>query len=1233
MDPYVRQRCRQNLHRLHRAARRRLLVHGAVSVTAGAAAVWLLTVTTLGATEPLRWVRAGLVLSALVAVLALVVAVWRAVWPPVASRTRLARTLDRAGGLADTLAAADEALHRPERWPTDTPVRAALVERMLARAARLSEDLSLPAVLPVPRPGLVMSLAVLAALAGAGLQWRAPDLMERGARTLRRPLAPDPGMVTGGLRLAPGPDHVVAGDDLTVAAHDLAGGDEPVVCEVRAGTGMWRPALARPVAVPCAMATQPAPYQRWEAVLHGVQEDVAYRFRRGDRVTSPRQVAVWRPPLLAGLGGRIESPAYTGLPPQDLGRLPAYFEAPAGGVLHLSGRASGPLAAAQLVVGDADTVALAVAADSLSGALPLDGSRTFVVTLLDDRGLVGRGDLTYEVQVIPDRVPVVQLSRPDDDGRLVPGAPLLLQVAADDDYGLDRVDLLLRRGDAGGGSWTADLGGAGARDDGWEPVPLVGADGQPRAHGDASRTSLGRLPVRAVLRPATSAGGVRLDLQLQPADLALVPGDVLELVAEAADNRRPGPPGVSRSAVLRLQVPSSLELLEARDESAAGHRDDLAEMRRRTESLGADLERLRRELLKDPAPDWDRRQELQAAVERQQAMQSELSRIGEQMQRELEALAESRLTSPEIMEQMDRIAELLDQARTEGGTQEMLEQLRQQLQEMSPKELTLSMEELNRGQTDMLRRLDTAMQMLDDLAREQQMEGLTDLLAEMLRKQQELAEASRDQQDGEPGEEPAGEESSEGEGADPHGDNQDQQDTGEPGGEPRQDEGDPSADQQARNEELARRQEALAEEMAALEERLRETLEDLKEQAAEDGEMSAAEQEMQEALEQALQQMQEQQTSDTMSEAGENLQQQMPGEAGEQMQQALSDLAGLYHVMLRSRMAMQMAMRSEQSDQMRDVAASLLELSQRQEQLGVDMPRNLRAVRADDIARRQHLVLQGMIAVRDDLADVAGAAPREVLRMLEQLDGLIDGVGRSLDNIEEGRTHGAREASDRTLGEMNHVVIDLLTQAQMTAQGGGGGSPQQMLSQQLQSMSEEQSGLNALAEQLRQNQGRLSEQTRAGMKRLQQGQQGLAGRARQLAEEQRRLAETGEAGRLLGDLERLAEDMETVAEDVAGGLVTEQTLQRQDRILSRMLDMHNASRERDWARRRESRSADEVFAEQEGRVDVDDGAAGDARRWRPVEEAPPAYRDLVREYFRDIQRLQEQAGRREGVRP
>jgi hypothetical protein len=185
-----------------------------------------------------------------------------------------------------------------------------------------------------------------------------------------------------------------------------------------------------------------------------------------------------------------------------------------------------------------------------------------------------------------------------------------------------------------------------------------------------------------------------------------------------------------------------------------------------------------------------------------------------------------------------------------------------------------------------------------------------------------------------------------------------------------------------------------------------------------------------------------------------------------------------------------------------------------------------------------------------------------------------------------------------------------------------------MLSQQLRQMAENQSGLNTLAEQLARKQGRISQETRAGMQRLQQGQQGLAGQARQLAEEERARAQRGESSRLLGDLDRLAEAMEQVGDDAADGLISEETLRRQDRILSRLLDMHNASRERDWARRRESRSSDQLFSDQAGEASPDVAErTPEARRWRPVEEAPPSYRDLVRRYFRQIQRLHEETGR------
>ncbi len=977
-----------------------------------------------------------------------------------------------------------------------------------------------------------------------------------------------------------------------------------------------------------------------------MREDLEYRFRRGQRVSPSRRLTVWRPPLLSELAARIEPPAYTGRPASDVPRLPAYLEVPQGSRLVLTGRAGGALTAAS-VVEDTLSTPLTVTGDRIDGVLLMQSPRRFQIQLTDTRGLVGNSELTHEVAVIPDRRPLVTLERPDDDGRLPLAAPLALQAVAEDDHGLVAVDLLIRRGDSDGGAWVADLpgGGRSADDDGWERVPLLSADGRLKTGRRDARVSLGKLSLAVLDRQAGDAGMVSADLSLGVADLALVPGDVLELALEARDNRQPPPAGRARSAVLRLQVPSSLDLLAARDEAAGEHQADLDAMRSQAADLGAQLERLRRELLKNPLLDWDRRQELQSALQRQEAMQTELERLADSLGRDLEELADNRLTSPELLEKMDRIAELLaDQE--DRSLEALLESLRESLDELSPKELDPGHGGPRRAsRTRLQRRLDTAMDMLDDLAREQEMEGLADMVAQMLAEQQELAEASRQQAE-EAGEETAEEASEDGAEGEPSAEESDQQadpsegdnaseESPEGGGEQQdgeQQDGEQPAGDQPDSEDLARRQEALAEELEALQERLEETLAEL-EQAAEEGEQSAAEKQMQEALAEALEQLEQQQTSQTMQDAGESLQQEQSEQAAQQQQQALTDLAGLYHVMLRTQAAMQMAMKTEQAGQMRDVAADLLALSQRQEEVGQEVPGSLREIRADDLSRRQYEVVQGTVAVRDALGEVASAAPQEILRMLENLDGLIETQGEVLEQLTERRAQAARQAATRSLAGMNQLVINLLTQAQQTGEGGGSGQPQPMLSQQLKQMSEQQSGLNALAEQMRRKQGRISQELRAGMQRLQQGQQGLAGQARRLAEEQRLREQSGEADRLLGDLGALAQEMEGVGDDLAGGLITPEVMLRQERILSRLLDMHNASRERDWARRRESRAADELYADQEGtQGPAQDDTAPDARRWRPVEEAPSAYRDLVRRYYREIQRLHEETGRLDGRR-
>ena len=115
----------------------------------------------------------------------------------------------------------------------------------------------------------------------------------------------------------------------------------------------------------------------------------------------------------------------------------------------------------------------------------------------------------------------------------------------------------------------------------------------------------------------------------------------------------------------------------------------------------------------------------------------------------------------------------------------------------------------------------------------------------------------------------------------------------------------------------------------------------------------------------------------------------------------------------------------------------------------------------------------------------------------------------------------------------------------------------------------------------------------------------------------------GGAQWVLGDLGQLGRDMESLSQDLDDGLVSEETLQRQERILSRMLDARNSVRRRDYTTRRESRTATRLFDQQDGN-EGDDGEPGEQPfrlRYQPLEKAPLEYRDLVRRYFTALDSL------------
>ncbi len=1217
-SPEPRNLFHKRLHQLRRRTLLRVAWFGSARMVGVGGSMLMLTAWMLGSVDqPGRFVTWGLLasLGAGLAALAwnnLLGRLWR-----LRKLRQLVQVLERRGYFANVLVASEEALRDPVRWNDDTPVAVELRRRLFKRGAEVLAPLGPADAVPINRVGQTWLSVAVCLLLTVSLLTAGDDSLGTGWSRLWNPWSIWTAAPTGGLYAAAGEEFVVAGRDISLAALDATGDPDAALCEIMIGSGQWQPVTTgREIMFVDPPGLQP-PYRKWVAHLEQVHEDFQWRFRRGTMVTEVHQVQVRRHPLVTELAGSVQPPSYTQLKLREMSRLPTWIEAPVGSQMVLAGVTSQPLRRMLLVTETGDTTALDFADRSFAGEFPVDESLAFHLALEDSFGLWNQDPLRYEIVATEDEDPSVGLERQDDDGILSVTGRVELRTDAADDYGLAQLSLDMRilARDETDHEQEPDF----EKQVLWSSGKVLPGNSEgwlewTTAHGLVSLRSDFLAGVDSSERQPLQTG---LMVEARFDHLNMVPGDILELRMEAKDNRRPGPAGRGHSSVLRLKLPSAADVLIAQADSSQERRSELEEMRHRGRQLGADLDRLARELLKNPIPDWARQQEMEAAMERQRKMQEELAKVAEQLQQDVDKLASGQMTSEKMLDRAEEVSQLLDQSNSDE-LNEMMQKMQNADGKLSPEEMAEAMKEVAKNQKEMARKLDAALAMLQRMDQEQEMEGIASLLEKMIRKQQELADMSRqlaEEQKNDSQEGPDSQESpndQEGQTSDENGEQSDSEKT-------------PDA------EELARRQEALSEEMQELQEKLEEALANLEEQNAE--ESTPGSEEMQEALEQALEQMEQQNSQDSMSEASDELAQMDPEMAAKLQQQALRDMGALYHVILKSQSAMQMAMDQNQVSSLRQLAADMLVLSARQEEIAARIPARIRDVRSLNLTRSQHRVQKAILGTRDKLSDLLSENPTRIMRLLEKLDEVIEAMGESLNSLEENRAQHARKGATNSLALCNRMVIGLLTEAQMSSSSSGGSGEQQQqqksMSEQLKEMAKDQAELNAMTEALRQqlaNRG-MSQQTRSQMKRLGEGQGELAGRMQELAEESKQAPE-GE--RVLGDLGEMGNMMETLSQEVDQGLISEETLIRQERILSRMLDARNSVRQRDYSSRRESHTARELYNADGGLLD--DPSLQGANdpfelRYVPLEKAPQEYRSLVRKYFQALEELRKSGAR------
>jgi hypothetical protein len=198
----------------------------------------------------------------------------------------------------------------------------------------------------------------------------------------------------------------------------------------------------------------------------------------------------------------------------------------------------------------------------------------------------------------------------------------------------------------------------------------------------------------------------------------------------------------------------------------------------------------------------------------------------------------------------------------------------------------------------------------------------------------------------------------------------------------------------------------------------------------------------------------------------------------------------------------------------------------------------------------------------------------------------------------------------------NLMIYDLMQAKNNMQSGGGGSGGMQSLLQSMQQMGEQQMMINMLTQQLLQQIGQEGSMS-----------QDMRNQARKLAEQEERLAENlkrllqtdKEAQKQTAALNQIAEDLKEISRMLSQNKIDPSLMDRQERILSRLLDAQKSIHKREFSKKREGESGEKqdwlLPAEIKLRFDK---IRREALLKQELNSYPKAFQDLIREYYKKV---------------
>jgi hypothetical protein len=653
-------------------------------------------------------------------------------------------------------------------------------------------------------------------------------------------------------------------------------------------------------------------------------------------------------------------------------------------------------------------------------------------------------------------------------------------------------------------------------------------------------------------------------------------GDEIEYYFEVTDNDGLVGGKSTRSQMQVFKAPTLKEIEENTAKNNEGIKKDLKESVSQAKQLQKEMDELQNKILDKKEMTWEDKKKLDELQKKQNELQQKMEDIKKENAKNNEQKSEYKQMDPDLLAKQQQLQDLMNKLMT-PELQKMMEELQKMMEQADKQQVQEQLDKMKLDNKELEKELARALELFKQMEFEQKLQDNIDKLSEMAKKQDDLSKQSEQK-------------------------NAD------------------SKDLKDKQDSMNKQFDDFRKDMDELEK---------KNQALEQPNKMENTDKQEEAVQQDQKESSEQLGENKAGKASKSQK-----SAGQKMQQMADKMS-----------AMQAQMQQEQQEEdeasLRALLENLLRLSFDQEKLMTDL-------KTMDINNPQYLKSsQQQRKLKDDfkiVEDSLFALSKRVVQIEQKVNQEVklinQNMDEALDNLEGRLVPQARSREQFAMTSINNLTLmlsealqQMQQQQQAQAKPGSGSCKKPGGMGKKPSMSE----LRKMQEELNKNMAKAKEQMKKeggpkpGQKGKPQGQSGMSEQLAKMAAQQEfirqqlqqlNLEDNKDGRNKLGNLNAVQKQMEETENDVVNRMITEQTLKRQQDILTRLLESEKAERERDQDEQRKSEVAKNY--EQRNPPEFEEYKRLKLKEIELLRTVPPDlnsyYKKKVNDYFQAIEK-------------